>query len=184
MSVDNVWWMKSTLIGAGIAWLVRGVIAFYGPDYWSPHTPLDYAAVLVTSLALFLMAVGIWGFYLHNPAPASRAQMAWRIGVTVTCAAALTISVSNFTEDALGVSSLGYVWVIGILALLAGLLVAGFSALWVNDLSRWVGSMFLVCAAGLLLMESGGMFGMGVALLVLSGLKATQAVDILSQQRG
>jgi hypothetical protein len=174
MSVENVWWMKPTLIGAGIAWLVRGVIAFYGPDYWDPHTPLDYAAVLVTSLALLLMAVGIWGFYLQNPAPASRAQTAWRIGITVTCVAALTISISNFTEDALGVSSLGYVWVIGGVASFSGLLVAGFSALWVNGFSRWVGSLFLVCAASLLLMESGGMFGMGVALLVLSGLKATR----------
>jgi hypothetical protein len=179
MSVKNVWWVKPTLIGAGIAWLVRGVMAFYGPDYWSPRTPLDYAAVIGASLALFLMAVGIWGFYLQNPAPASRAQTAWRVGLTVTCVAALTISVSNFIEDALGVSSLGTVWVIGILALLVGLLVAGFSALWVNDFSRWVGSLFLVCATGLVLMESGGMFGMGVALLVLSGLKATHAGDIL-----
>lgn len=181
MSANKVWWMKPTLIGAGIAWLVRGVIAFYDPDYWSPRTPLDYAAVVGTSLALFLMAVGIWGFYLQNPAPASRAQLAWRIGITVTCVAALTISISNFTEDALGVNSLGYVWVIGMLALLSGLLVAGFSALWVNGFSRWVGSLFLVCAAGLLLMESGGMFGIGLALLVLGGLKATYTGDILAQ---
>ena len=181
MSADNVWWMKPTLIGAGIAWLIRGVIAFYDPNYWSPRTSLDYAAVLVTSLALFLMAVGIWGFYLQNPAPASRAQMAWRIGITITCVAALTISVSNFVEDALGVRLLGSVWVTGIVALLIGLLVAGFSALWLNGFSRWVGSLFLVCAAGLLLMESGGMFGIGLALLVLSGLKATQAEDNLPQ---
>lgn len=174
MPRDNVLWMRPTLISAGIAWLVRGVIAFYGPDYWSPHTPLDYAAVVGTSLALFLMAVGIWGFYLQNPAPVGRAQTAWRVGITVTCVAALTISISNFTEDALGVSSLGSVWVIGILALLSGLLVAGCSALWVNGFSHWVGGLFLICAAGLLLMESGGMFGIGLALLVLSGLKATQ----------
>ena len=95
-------WHKSALVIAGLTWLVRGVIALYGPDYWSPRMPLDYAAVVGTSLALVLTALGLWGFYQHHPAPPGRAQSAWRIGVAVTCVSALTLGTSNVVEDALG----------------------------------------------------------------------------------
>ncbi len=168
-------WHRPALIMAGLAWLARAVIALYGPDYWSPRTPLDYAAVVGTSVALVLMAVGLWGFYQHHSAPPSRAQTVWRIGVAVVCISALTVSISNFIEDALGVKALGGVWVIGILALPAGLLIAGISAFWVKDFSRWVGIFFLVCAVGLLFTEWNGLFGLGLALLALAVLKGTRS---------
>jgi hypothetical protein len=168
-------WQRPALIAAGLAWLTRAVIGLYRPDYWSPRTPLDYAAVVDTSLALLLLAVGVWGFYLHNPMSPGRAQTVWRLGIAVTCVSAFTIGVSNFIEDALNVKGLGYVWVIGILALLAGLLIAGLSAFWVQGFSRWVGVLFLVCAVGLLFTEANGQFGLGLALLVLAVSKGTRS---------
>jgi hypothetical protein len=168
-------WHKPVLIVAGLVWLARAVIALYAPDYWSPRTPLDYAAVVGTSLALALLAVGLWGLYQHNPAPPGRAQTAWRIGVAVACASALTVGVSNFIEDALGVKALGMVWVIGILALLAGLLIAGVSAFWVKGFRWWVGGLLLACAIGLLFTEWNGQFGVGLALLALAVLKGTRS---------
>ncbi|MBL8045463.1 MAG: hypothetical protein JNL09_02925 [Anaerolineales bacterium] len=161
------------LFAAGLVWLARATIGLYSPDYWSPRTPLDYAAVVGTSAALILTALGVWSFYQHHTAPPSRAQMAWRTGVLVTCLSAFTIGVSNFIEDALNVKGLGIVWVIGFLALTAGLLIAGISAFWVQGFSRWVGGLFIVCALGLLLTEANGLFGLGAALLALSVLKGT-----------
>ncbi|MGQ0605029.1 MAG: hypothetical protein ACT4QE_25395 [Anaerolineales bacterium] len=166
---------KHILALAGLAWLARAVIALYGPDYWSPRTPLDYAAVVGTSLGLILLALGLWGFYQHNPAPPSRAQTVWRVGVWLACASAFIVGVSNFIEDALNVKGLGYVWAFGILTLTAGLLVAGVSAFWVQGFSRWVGVLFIVCALGLLFAESNGWFGLGLALLALSLIKEKQA---------
>jgi hypothetical protein len=163
-----VYWPQPALLAAGLAWLTRAAIGLYGPDYWSPRTPLDYAAVVGTSAALILTALGVWGFYQQHPAPASRAQPVWRIGVFITCVSAFTIGVSNFIEDALNVKDLGLVWVIGIIALLAGLLIAGLSAFF---FSRWVGLLFLVAALGLLFTEANGQFGVGLALLGLSFLR-------------
>jgi hypothetical protein len=165
---------RPALIAAGLAWLARAVIGLYRPDYWSPRTALDYAVVIGTSLALILTAIGVWGFYRQNPAPPSRAQTIWRVGIAVTCVSAFTVGVSNFIEDALKVGGLGYVWVVGILALTAGLLSAGLSALWINNFSRWVGVLFLICAIGLLFTETNGQFVLGLALLVLSLLKGTR----------
>lgn len=167
-------WPRLGLLAAGLAWLVRAIIGVYQPDYWSPRTPLDYAAVVGTSAALILTAVGVWGFYLHHPAPPSRAQTVWRVSVLVICISAFTVGVSNFVEDALGVKGLGMVWVVGILALTAGLLSAGVSAFWVPTFSRWVGVSLLVAALGLLFTEANGQFGTGLALLLLSFLKGKQ----------
>ena len=173
--VKPVYWHTPALMAAGLAWLMRAVIGLFGPDYWSPRTPLDYAAVVGTSVALVLTAVGVWGFYQHHPVGPSRAQTVWRIGIVVACVSALTIGVSNFLEDALSVKGLGGVWVIGILSLLAGLLIAGLSAFWIKEFSRWVGALFFICAIGLLFTETNGQFGLGLAMLALAILKGTRS---------
>jgi hypothetical protein len=157
----------------GVVWFARAVIELYRPDYWNPRTPLDYAAVAGTSLALLTLAFGLWGFYLYKPAPPSRAQSVWRGAVMATCGSATIVGISNFIEDALGVQGLGFVWVIGILTLLTGLLIAGVSALWVKAFSRWVGGLILLCAFSLPFIAGGGMFGPGLALSVLGLLKDT-----------
>lgn len=158
---------RLTLALAGLVWLARAGIALAEPDYWRPRTLVDYAAVVGTSLGLVLLAAGVGAFYRHHPAPLSRAQRAWRAGVWLTWASALTIGVSNLLEDAVGLRALGSVWVIGIVTLLIGLLIAGASAFWVPGL-RWpVGGLLLVCALGLLFIEWNGMFAMGLALFAL-----------------
>jgi hypothetical protein len=89
------------------------------------------------------------------------------VAVAISCISAAAIGLSNFFEDALDFQGLGSVWVIGILALFAGLLAAGLSAFWVKGFSPLVGGLLLVGAAGLLFITSFGWFGLGLALLAL-----------------
>lgn len=159
---------RPIILTAGLVWLIRAVIGLINPDYWNPRTPLDYAAVIGTSTALILTALGIWGFYRDHPAPSSRAQNVWRWSIFLICVASFTIGISNFIEDALHVEGLGYVWVIGTLALTAGLLSAGISAFWLHGFSRWVGVLFLLVTLGLLFTEMNGQFGTGLAFVALS----------------
>lgn len=156
------------LLAAGVVWILRAVIGLYNPDYWNPRSLLDFAAVIGTSLALVLTALGVWGFYRRHPAPPTRAHSVWRWSIYIICISALAIGISNFIEDALLVESLGYVWVFGNLALTAGLLIAGLSAFWLDGFSRWVGVLFLTATLGLLFTEMNGQFGVGVALIALS----------------
>lgn len=156
------------LLAAGIAWIVRAGIGLYNPDYWNPRTPLDYAAAIGTSTALVLTVPGIWGVYRHHPAPSGCSYSVWRWSIYIACISALTLGISNFIEDAFHVEGLGYVWVVGILALTAGLLIAGLSAFWLHGFSRWVGVLFLIAALGLLFTETNGWFGVGVAFIALS----------------
>ena len=113
-------WYKAALIVAAIFCFARGAMVPFRPDYVSPRTPLDYAAVVGTSLLLLFLAIGLWGFTLHHPAPPSRAQSVWRFSIAIVCLSAATVAVSNFFEDALGFKDLGIVWVYGVSVLVLG----------------------------------------------------------------
>jgi hypothetical protein len=160
-------WHQPVLMLAGLVAFGRGLIEQYHPDYWNPRTALDYAAVDGTSLMLLPLALGLWGFFQQHPVSSSRVATVWRAGMITSCLSAVAIGVSNFVEDALGIKRLGIVWVVGILVLLASLLVAGFSAFWVQGLPRWTGVLLLIGAIGLLFTASVGWFGLGLALLAL-----------------
>ncbi len=164
-------WHKPTLIVAAIFCITRGAMVPFHPDYSSPRAPLDYAAVVGTSLLLLFLAIGLWAFYPHHPAPPSRAQSVWRFSIAISCLSAATVAVSNFFEDALGFKDLGIVWVYGVSVLVLGMLIASISAFWVEGFPIWVGGLLLVSIVGLYLMESGGLFGLGLALLALGVLK-------------
>jgi hypothetical protein len=171
-------WYKPALIAAAIFCFARGAMVRYRPDYVSPQTPLDYAAVVGTSLLLLFLAIGLWGFYLHHPATPSKARSVWRFSVAISCLSAATVAVSNFFEDALGFKELGIVWVYGTLFLVLGMLIASISAFWVQGFPKWVGGLLLVSIVGLYMMESGGLFGLGLALLALSFLKFPTHVEL------
>lgn len=166
-------WHRPVLAAAGLVFVLRAAIGLFNPDYWSPQSPLDYAAAASTSLAFVCLSVGLWGFSRSRPGRPtrpSRAHAAWRIAVSVCWFSAAAIGVSNLLEDVLGLKALGIVWVVGILALLAGLLGAGASAFYVQGLPRWVGGLLLAGAVGLLFIGSWGFWVMGLALLALAVL--------------
>jgi hypothetical protein len=183
-------WYRPVLAAAGLVFALRAAIGLFSPDYWSPQSPLDYAAAASTSLAFVCLAVGLWGFSQSQPVrptpshpeapffgaegshPRRQQRIAsiWRLAVAIACISAAAIGVSNFLEDVLGLKGLGAVWVGGILVLLAGLLAAGASAFWVQGLPRWVGGLLLACAVGLLFIGSWGFWVMGLALLALAVL--------------
>jgi hypothetical protein len=158
---------KPVFVFASLAAFGRGLLELYRPAYWNPRTALDYAAVAGTSLMLLLLALGLWGFFRQHAVSSSRAAFIWRAGIVTSCISAAIVGISNFVEDAFSVKGLGYVWVVGILVLFEGLLTAGVSAFWVKGLPRWTGGLILACAASLLFMASGGLFGLGLALLAL-----------------
>lgn len=155
------------LVFAGLAAFGRGLLALYQPDYWNPRTALDYTAVAGTSLMRLLLGLGLWGFFRQYPVSSSRAAFIYRAGIVASCISATVIGVSNFLEDALGIQGLGDVWVSGILVLTTGLLVSGLSAFRVQGLPRLTGVLLLMSAVGLLFWNSGGLFGLGLALLIL-----------------
>jgi hypothetical protein len=159
------------LLAEAIFCFVRGAMVPLHPDYVSPQIPLDYAAVVGTSLLLLFLAIGLWGYYLYHPAPPNRAQYVWRFGIAISCLSAAIVAVSNFFEDALGFKELGIVWVYGVSALSLGMIVASISAFWVPGFPKWVGGLLLVSFVGLYLMNSGGLFILGLALLALGVLK-------------
>ena len=86
---------------------------------------------------------------------------------------------SNFLEDALGFKDLGIVWVYGVSVLVVAMLISSISAFWVQGFPKWVGGLLLVSIVGLFLMESGGLFVLGLALLAL-GVLAFPNPDNLS----
>jgi hypothetical protein len=171
-------WHKPALIVAAIFCFARGTMVPFQPDYWSPRTPLDYAAVVGTSLLLLFLAIGLWGFYLQHPATPSRAQVVWRISLAMSCLSAAMVAASNFFEDALGFKDLGIVWVYGVSVLALGLLIASISAFWVQGFPKWVGGLLLVSIVGLYLMESGGLYALGLTLLALGILKFPNLVEL------
>ena len=164
-------WYKAALVVAAIFCFARGAMVPFRPDYVSPRTPLDYAAVIGTSLLFLFMAIGLWGFTLHYPAPPSRAQSVWRFSIAVVCLSAATVAVSNFFEDALGFKDLGIVWVYGVSVLVLALFISSVSAFWVQGFPKWVGGLLLVSIVGLYLMESGGLFASGVGIAGVGALK-------------
>ena len=119
---QTIQWYKPALIVAAVFCFARGAMVRYHPDYWSPITPLDYAAVVGTSLLLLFLGIGLWGFYLQYPAPPSRARMC---GTTASpsLVSAVTVAVSNFFEDALGFKELGIVWIYGVSVIVLGMLI-------------------------------------------------------------
>jgi hypothetical protein len=56
-------------ITAGLAWIGRAILGvIFRPDYWDPHTAIDYSAIALMSLALILLAVSVGtpSIWLHR----------------------------------------------------------------------------------------------------------------------
>jgi len=101
----------------GVLWLA-GVAAFGEPTYWSPSSPLDYAAVGLFSAGALTFGFCLWRLGEGERSPAS---IAARIGAI----SAIVVSGANIAEDALLIRPFGVLWIAGVFALEIALLVLG-----------------------------------------------------------
>jgi len=80
----------AVLIIGGLVWIVRaGVDVVFQPNYWEPQTMVDYTAVVGTSLALLLLAIGVWTIHLKQQLQIKWRNWLWRVGIILACGGAL-----------------------------------------------------------------------------------------------
>ena len=161
-------WGSATavLLTGGLVWLLRaGLAVVFRPDYWNPRTSVDDTAVAGTSLALILLALGVWSIRLKQRPQGHWRLWLWRVGVAAACGGALVAGIANFGEDWIAIKSLGIFFVIGSLAMFIGLLLAGISAIGAAGVTRWTGWLLVACAIGWGSVDLGGGFVVGIALI-------------------
>jgi hypothetical protein len=164
-------WSGATavLIIGGLVWIVRaGLDVVFQPDYWNPRTNVDYTAVAGTSIALILLAVGVWAIHLRQRSQGRWRTWLWRVGIILTCGGALIAGIANFGEDWIAIKSLGTFFVSGSLAMFVGLILGDMSAIGVASFPRWTGWLLMACALGLGRIEEEGGFIVGFALILLA----------------
>ena len=132
---------------SGALWVATGLVATVDPRYWDPVTAIDHAAVGLYSLAL--LATGL-ALFLIGARRAGGLAIGRRAVFWIACIGAAVAGVANFFEDWLGLSALGWAYVIGVVAYYLGLMVAGLVLVAGRD-TRWIGALFLVPFPALLL---------------------------------
>ena len=161
-----------------LAGLARAALNLTGEvAYWRPVTAVDYAAVALTSALLMLVAATFITLIRPGRPEVARHPVAgrvwpWSLGVAAAGAAAA--GVANFIEDWMRVSSLGAVFVIGMLLAAAGALVAAASRLLASGPGRWRYGLPLALWLGALFLPD---LGLWVGALGLAALSIAAASD-------
>ena len=165
-------WFVFVLVLGGLIWIGRSLLEFPEPRYWNPRTPLDYVAVVGTSLAFLSLSAVLWGLYRRYPLPTSVKQKLWLVGMALAILASAVVGVSNFIEDALGVNALGVMFGDGGLSLMLGLLLATIGAFLHPQIRRRLGRFLLACLVGIAFPDSSGGFIVGLAFLILAWMES------------
>jgi hypothetical protein len=163
-------WRGATavLIIGGLVWIAQsGLAVVFQPNYWDPRTVVEYTAVAGTSIALILLAVGVWAIHLRQRPQGRWRTWLWRVGIILACSGALVAGIANFGEDWIAIKSLGIFFVVGSLATFVGLLLAGISAIGAAGNTRWTGWLLIACFLGWGSVDLGGGFVVGIALISL-----------------
>jgi len=164
---ESVRWSKPVLILGGVVWIIRaGLEVVVQPAYWNPQTPVDYAAVAGTSIALFLLALGVWSIHRNRKPQGRLSKWIWYVGVILVCGGAIVTGFANFFEDWMGIKAFGTFYTLNI-AVFVGLVLAGIGAIRATDVSRWTGWLLIACALGLGTPDTGGGFIVGTSLILL-----------------
>jgi hypothetical protein len=132
----------------GFVWIGRAAQGLFDPDYWNPRTTFDYLAVVGTSIQWLLLSAILWGVYRKYPLPASYKQRIWQIGIIIAVVSAIVVSVSNFVEDAIDISSFGSMYVYSSFGLILGLLLAEIGALLHTNVRVRFGWLIFACFLG------------------------------------
>lgn len=168
---EGLRWSKPVLISGGVVWIIRaGLAVIFQPVYWDPQTPVEYAAVAGTSIALFLLALGVWSIHRNRKPQGRLSKWTWNVGVFLVCGGAIVTGFSNFFEDWMGIEAFGDFYAL-MLAVFVGLILAGIGAIRAADVSRWTGWLLIACALGLVMIDNGGGFIVGASLILLGVLQ-------------
>ena len=105
MLIKDNWWIKPSLIISGVIWIGRAVLEFaFNPNYYNPRTPIDYFAVIGTSLELLTLALGVWGIAIMQTT-VTKAKFVWKSGIILICSSATLAGIVNLVEDGLGLKT-------------------------------------------------------------------------------
>lgn len=161
--------MSAAFVVAGLLWLARGVVQQFEPRYWSPSTPLDYAAVALSSVALLAAALALGALVRHTwlSGPA-------RAALGLASLGSLVAGVSNFLEDWLRLAGFGAGWVAGAAAFGIGMLATSLALLAARH-TRTLGAALLCVPLAFFLGDRYSGLAIGAALVAVGVLLALRA---------
>ena len=121
-------------------WLAEWAILWGDPSYDAPESPLDYAAAIAFSLALFATAIALLVVRREVAPPRASAL------ISLAAMAASVTGVGNLLENVFGVAAAGDIFVYGGFAFFATLVLSGVLTVTMPAPQRWVGVVLLVNA--------------------------------------
>lgn len=158
-------WGGLVAIGDGILWLLRAAVALSEPAYWDASSGADYLAVAAYSAALLGLLPALLALHGRQWGRAGRPGT-W--GFAAACVGAAAAGIGNLVEDWFRVEFAGpMLYLPGVLLLSAGLLLLGVATIRAQLLPRWCGWTLIASLLGLLLIERGGGFVVGLVWVAL-----------------
>ena len=126
---------------AGAAWAAQWVVFLWEPTHDAPESSLDYAAVVVLSLALLATAAALL-VVRREVAPPRASLLVLLAGIAV-----FVTGVANLVEKVFGVDAASNVFIYGGFGFFVTLAIGGLMTLTVPAPQKWVGVVLLVNAA-------------------------------------
>jgi hypothetical protein len=152
---------------ASLAWIAKdlGPRLSPDPDYWNCNSSYDYALNTIDTVAFLFVVPTILTLFR-----AYKASTNHKVGLVAPVSAAGfgASGIANLLEHCAGMTTLGFVYVVGVLLAFVLLLIFALALTRVHVISRWVNwSLVVGTAAGLLLANQGGLILFGLAWMVL-----------------
>jgi hypothetical protein len=150
---------------SGVLYLTRGLIELGSPAYFNPSTVFDYTAVVTTTLWMIALAAATVSLAITHMVKGAARVVAWVPSVGLAIG-----GVANLLEDGFGMSALGFVFGIGNLLSLVGLLALGLVTLLDGRNERGIGVVLLLLAVAIPLPPFGRTIGVPILCLVMAYL--------------
>ena len=152
----------------GVLWIALGLLWFLlQPHPWAASSVYDYLAIALFSCALLALVGGLVGLHVRQTERSRKRKGLEKISFSLAVIGATVAAVGNLAEDWLRIALMGWVYLLGIFTLIAGLLFFAIAILQTKVLPRWYGWTLLVGLLGLLASMFGGSILFGLIWLVL-----------------
>jgi hypothetical protein len=152
----GVWFLVS-----GVLVLSRAVLELSEPVYWSPVTPLDFTAAVLTTVAW--IATGVSFILWWQSIPIRRGALLLLVSGVGTAVS----GIGNFIEDVLDHEWGGFLFSYGGLGGALAAILASLLILTVRHPLRWSGLVVLAFIAGGAFPDDGGQLLSGISLVGL-----------------
>jgi hypothetical protein len=135
-------WGAWIVVADGLVWLADGLITReFAPTYWSATRFIDYAAVLVHTGGLLLLAISLAAIHQRQ---ADVVGVFGRVAFLVAFVGAALAAIGDIAEDGLRIAAAGSLFMGGMVLLGAGLLLFGIASLRARTLSATQGMLLLL----------------------------------------